>query len=622
MSLNTAHINGGVLIHSGECILIFSDKVSLEWQNTADPIFKGTKKGRIYLTTHRIVFNAAHSSEKMQSFSFPFVTLSNMQLEQPVFGANYIRGTVVAQPNGNWQGTNEFKLTFKNGGAIEFGQAMLKAASLATRSYQSQGGPPPYTPPNSQWYAAPPPAYGPAPTGYYGWTPPTNTFPDHPPQNSVYMTDAPPPYPGLPASYQGQASAGAAGMTHNPAAFAKAQEAAQSAYYDPNQPQMAYVPPPAYYENPPSYDQAIHKKDQCAKSNEPSAHNFTVFQRELCDKKAMKDDILQNHNSYYSFNNETKVMTQVLGFLEISNDKSYIEASRFIHKFAKLSPYELEMKRSGPGKYDVSGLGLIKMTRRWAEDLTKSKRDLTIHPILRFPDWKAPDILALISSYSELTEFSMELVRICEENNLHGLVLDVWSGFFQKMPTSSLIFLIKEICARLRINLRQAVILVPAMYSNSDVISQEIFQILADFANYVILDVYDYSSSCRSGPNVRPVNEIEDFIKYLTPDPLVRRTSIMLGINFFGNAFTSTETRKITGNEYIELLRNYDQNELRFDEQSLEHYFELNSSNERVEIWYPTLYSLHSKVRLANKLGVGLAISKLGEGLAYFYDVL
>lgn len=28
---------------------------------------------------------------------------------------------------------------------------------------------------------------------------------------------------------------------------AKAAEAAQSAYYDPNQPQMAYVPPPAYY---------------------------------------------------------------------------------------------------------------------------------------------------------------------------------------------------------------------------------------------------------------------------------------------------------------------------------------------------------------------------------------
>lgn len=82
----------------------------------------------------------------------------------------------------------------------------------ATRSYQNQNGPPPYTPPNTQWYAAPPPAYGPAPTGYYGWMPPTNTFPDHPPQNTVYMTDAPPPYPGLPAGYQGQPSGAAGSM--------------------------------------------------------------------------------------------------------------------------------------------------------------------------------------------------------------------------------------------------------------------------------------------------------------------------------------------------------------------------------------------------------------------------
>jgi len=27
----------------------------------------------------------------------------------------------------------------------------------------------------------------------------------------------------------------------------KAAEAAQSAYFDPNKPQMAYVPPPSYY---------------------------------------------------------------------------------------------------------------------------------------------------------------------------------------------------------------------------------------------------------------------------------------------------------------------------------------------------------------------------------------
>lgn len=53
-----------------------------------------------------------------------------MSVEQPMFSANYIKGKVSAQPNGNYNGEVRFKLTFKSGGAIEYGQAMLKAAHL------------------------------------------------------------------------------------------------------------------------------------------------------------------------------------------------------------------------------------------------------------------------------------------------------------------------------------------------------------------------------------------------------------------------------------------------------------------------------------------------------------
>jgi hypothetical protein len=53
-----------------------------------------------------------------------------VELEQPVFGSNYIKGKIRAQPNGNWVGEAKFKLIFKKGGAIDFGQAMLRAASM------------------------------------------------------------------------------------------------------------------------------------------------------------------------------------------------------------------------------------------------------------------------------------------------------------------------------------------------------------------------------------------------------------------------------------------------------------------------------------------------------------
>jgi len=158
---------------------------------------------------------------------------------------------------------------------------MLKAAQMAGRHYGGvNDAPPPYTPPSSDWYAAPPPAYSANPAGYSGWVPPTHVFPDMPPANSVYMTDAPPPYPGINGN-NGYSSGGAGGWVAPGAAATqqngapgpqaqmtsaerKAAEAAgtlQTGYYDPNNPGQAYVPPPAYYnEPPPSYSQQGNKK--------------------------------------------------------------------------------------------------------------------------------------------------------------------------------------------------------------------------------------------------------------------------------------------------------------------------------------------------------------------------
>lgn len=58
------------------------------------------------------------------------LSCSDVELEQPIFGANYIKGIVRAQPNGNFVGEAKFKLYFKSGGAIDFGTAMLRAAQM------------------------------------------------------------------------------------------------------------------------------------------------------------------------------------------------------------------------------------------------------------------------------------------------------------------------------------------------------------------------------------------------------------------------------------------------------------------------------------------------------------
>lgn len=290
MSLNTAHADHGVLIHAGECIILFSDNVVVEFYGNDTPEFKGVKQGRMYLTTHRMIYNSKNNADPMRSFSFPFIALQDVTIEQPMFSANYIKGKIHAQSNGNFVGEVKFKLTFKSGGAIEYGQAMLKAAHLASRHMAPGASPPPYTPPTGPWHAAPPPAYAPPAQGYYGWVPPYAAFPDQPPPNSVFVSNSPPPYPGVtgvnypagpgfsgvagaggaPPGYPGGPSAPPPGYpggfsaptapTGMSAADAKAAEAAQSAYYDPNKPQTAYVPPP-YNDHPPTYQESTSKKE-------------------------------------------------------------------------------------------------------------------------------------------------------------------------------------------------------------------------------------------------------------------------------------------------------------------------------------------------------------------------
>ncbi|XP_065359525.1 WW domain-binding protein 2 isoform X2 [Calliphora vicina] len=209
MSVNTAHANNGVLIHAGEYILIHSDNISMDFSGQDNPIFRGSKQGRIYLTSHRLIFNNKKSGDEMQSFSAPFIAMNDVELEQPVFGANYIKGKVRAQPNGNFVGEVKFKLYFKSGGAIEYGMALLRAAKTAQSNYHNSGGgyddPPPYTP-SGNWHEAPPPAYQPPP-GYYGWLPQHDAF-SGPAPNTVFMSDNPPPYPGIggpPPAYNPQA---------------------------------------------------------------------------------------------------------------------------------------------------------------------------------------------------------------------------------------------------------------------------------------------------------------------------------------------------------------------------------------------------------------------------------
>ncbi|CAG0892538.1 unnamed protein product [Darwinula stevensoni] len=178
-------------------IILFGDNITLEVSgNVGLAQFQGKKNGLLYLTTHRMIFINKKQDDALKSFSFPFQSLRNVELEQPMFGANYFHGDVLAQPGASWNGDAKFKVTFKSGGCIDFGRAMLRAAKMVRDQFGDM--PPPYYSPGD---------YVPAPATYYappvwmqepGWQQTFGTsYGFRPPQDSVYTMDCPPPYPGL-----------------------------------------------------------------------------------------------------------------------------------------------------------------------------------------------------------------------------------------------------------------------------------------------------------------------------------------------------------------------------------------------------------------------------------------
>eukprot|EP00073_Rattus_norvegicus_P048513 XP_017450758.1 PREDICTED: postacrosomal sheath WW domain-binding protein isoform X3 [Rattus norvegicus] len=124
------------LIVTAESVLKKCSDVDLSFPQPrpGSNLFSGTKRGTVFLTSYRVIFVTSRSdNDPMLSFMMPFHLMNNCTIEQPIFGANYIKGTIQAAPDGGWEGSATFKIVFRKGGAIDFAQLMAKAASAAAQ---------------------------------------------------------------------------------------------------------------------------------------------------------------------------------------------------------------------------------------------------------------------------------------------------------------------------------------------------------------------------------------------------------------------------------------------------------------------------------------------------------
>uniref|UniRef100_UPI00398F6742 WW domain-binding protein 2-like isoform X1 n=2 Tax=Pristiophorus japonicus TaxID=55135 RepID=UPI00398F6742 len=245
MALNRPGVPGN---HS---VLMFYDHVELSFSDVDNALeaFKGSRKGTVYLMPYQVAFVAKDSREALENFTMPFYLMKGCEIKQPVLGANYIKGTITAEPSGGWEGSATFKLTFNNGGAIEFGQLMLRTASQASRG-EVPAGVYGYTcVPNSACGMVPPmgaPVYPPPQAAIFAYPPlpPVGFYPGPPPMDGTMNYMPPPPYPG-PMTLPGADAL----LPRTPAAEAKAAEGAGSTYRSQSIPHSMSAPmdqPPPY----------------------------------------------------------------------------------------------------------------------------------------------------------------------------------------------------------------------------------------------------------------------------------------------------------------------------------------------------------------------------------------
>lgn len=205
MALNKSQ---GLQLFQGEITAQHHKDVEVTFKHVKYPCehLKGSKTGQLYLTNFRVLFVNGKKNDMLQTFSMPFKLIKDFEIKQPMFGANYLEGKILAEDGGGWQGSAKFEIVFKAGGAIEVGQSLVKLAKNPQMMYISRQ--PMIFSPGATVLTTTPVAQN----GYYPaqqlYAPPSNGYQPYAPPPNGYQPTAPPAYnmpsasnPGMPQPY-------------------------------------------------------------------------------------------------------------------------------------------------------------------------------------------------------------------------------------------------------------------------------------------------------------------------------------------------------------------------------------------------------------------------------------
>ncbi|KAL4711527.1 hypothetical protein ACJJTC_000543 [Scirpophaga incertulas] len=254
-----------------------------------------------------------------------------------------------------------------------------------------------------------------------------------------------------------------------------------------------------------------------------------------------------------------------------------------------------------------------------------SANNLRIMPRIVFEDWQPSDLKVFFMepfAQNEQNAFIEEIKKVCKQWKFDGLVLEIFSKI-GKYIDKSVKFIQKLGLAMNEQGLKLILVYPPFRGYPSDEFFIKAFNEIHPYVEAVSVMTYDFSSTQKPGPNA-PLYWLRLCIEKLidNEESPLKRSKILMGLNFYGHSYTANGGGFIIGAEYIELLKYAKSHQaLLYNNNTAENYIEVRTIQGTRKIFYPTLYSIQKRLDLAHELGTGIAIWELGQGLDYFYDL-
>lgn len=345
-----------------------------------------------------------------------------------------------------------------------------------------------------------------------------------------------------------------------------------------------------------------------------------VEERGLVQERFKSKDIIQNHASYCDTEREVKRFSgETLAYVTPWNNRGYDIAKIFAHKFTYISPVWLQIKRKVGGGYIIEGTHDV--DKGWIADLHAGH--IQVVPRILFDGWSASDFEAMLTSEPAQQECIKTLLKPIRMYKFDGIVIEVLSQMGGQLRFSDLMHFLGHLRDELTaLNKKLILVLPPPIHRDNEVsvFTREKFVDIMDVVDSVSLMTYDYSNPSKPGSN-SPYEWVKRCVEYLAPERDETRRRILVGLNFYGNDYFTGGANAVLGPQFIDIITNH-KVQFEWDERDREHRFTYKSGIGDHVVYYPTLKSIHERLKIIEDLGAGISIWEIGQGLDYFYDLL